>query len=82
VNTISRRERLRLRVLRAAPVAGAVVGHVWRSVVHHGQPLGGLVLLSVGAGQVYGPAGWITAGALLLLDRAVDDRREAKAGAR
>ncbi|GLZ36222.1 hypothetical protein Lesp02_84090 [Lentzea sp. NBRC 105346] len=62
-------------------MAGWVVGHAWRLVAHHGPPVAGLVMLSVGAGQVYGPAGWITAGTVLLVDRAVDEYRDARGGA-
>lgn len=82
VMSSSRRDRLRRWGSGAAAAAGWVVGHAWRYVAHHGAPVAGLVMLSVGAGQVYGPAGWITAGTVLLADRAVDEFREARGGAR
>lgn len=68
----------RPKVRRAVLAGASAAGVAWRGVLAHGTALAGLVALSVGAGQVYGPAGWITAGALLLLDRAVDDHRAAR----
>lgn len=63
---------------RAALAAAGPAGLLWGAVTKHGTAVVGVAALSVGAGQVYGPAGWITAGALLLLDRAVDDHRAAR----
>lgn len=63
---------------RVALVLAEPAGHAWRGIARHGTGVAGLVAVSVGAGQVYGPAGWIAAGVLLLLDRAVDDHRRAR----
>lgn len=65
---------------RAVLASAAPAGHVWAAVAKNGQGVAGLVVVSIGAGQVYGPAGWLTAGVLLLLDRAVDDHRVARGG--
>lgn len=55
--------------------AAVVAGHVWRSVTRYGIAVGAVLLLSIGAGMIYVPAGLITAGLLLLGDRIVDDVR-------
>lgn len=73
------RERLRELTLGAASVAG----HMWRRVARYAtRGTAGLVLLSYGASEVYGPAGWIVAGGFLLADSVVDDLRAARAAER
>jgi hypothetical protein len=62
-----------LTVRLAAPV-GAVVGAVWRAL----PVLLGWALVSVGAWLAWPPAGFLTAGGLLLADQVADrlaDRR-------
>lgn len=59
--------------------AASVLGHCVRLVLDHGPAVGGLAAVSYGAGQVYGPAGWIALGVLLITDRVVDDHRAARA---
>lgn len=58
--------------------SAAAAGHVGRFAADYGTAIVGLGAVSYGAGQVYGPAGWITFGALLLADRIVDDHRAAR----
>lgn len=67
--------RIREQAHRFLLGAAVLAGHAWRGVARYGTAVGGVVLLSVGAAQVYGPAGLIVAGALLLGDRVVDDYR-------
>ncbi|RKT49352.1 hypothetical protein [Saccharothrix australiensis] len=74
MQTIRRPQALR----RWLPGAAAVAGHAVRLVRDYGTAVGGVAALSWGAAQVYGPAGWITLGALLLADRVVDDHRAAR----
>ncbi|ROP36278.1 hypothetical protein [Saccharothrix texasensis] len=62
--------------VRALLGAAVVAGHAWRGVVRHGIAVAAVLLLSIGAGMVFPPAGLITAGLLLLGDRVVDDWRE------
>ncbi|NUT53690.1 MAG: hypothetical protein HOV94_41335 [Saccharothrix sp.] len=61
------------------PGAAAVLGHTMRLVREYGTAVGGVAAVSYGAGQVYGPAGWITLGVLLIADRVVDDHRASRA---
>ena len=65
----------RVWATRALLVLASLAGHVWRSVVSHGTAFLGVAAATIGAGQVYGPAGWITLAVLLLADRVVDDHR-------
>lgn len=60
---------------RLAAPAGAAVGALWRAL----PVLLGWVLVSVGAWLAWPPAGFLTAGALLLADQ-IADRLTARRG--
>lgn len=56
----------------------AAAGYVGRFVLGYGTAITGVGALSYGAAQVYGPAGWMVLGTLLVADRVVDDHRAAR----
>lgn len=62
----SRARVLRVRTARALRSFGRVGLRTWRGVLGDTDVwiVGGLVLLAVGAGRIYGPAGLIVPGAL------------------
>jgi hypothetical protein len=62
-------------LVRLAAPAGAAAGTLWRAL----PVLLGWVLVSVGAWLAWPPAGFLTAGALLLADQ-IADRRTARRG--
>lgn len=78
-NPRARRSKLvawRGRVAGAAAVsAGSVLRALFVAVVAV-RGLAGLALISYGAWLAYPPAGFVTAGLLLLVDRMLDERKE------
>lgn len=72
-STASRRRRERW-LLGAA----AAAGHLGRFLLLYGTAIVGVAAVAYGAAQVYGPAGWITLGLLLIADRFIDDHRAAR----
>ena len=71
--------RLRRLSALALPATATAFGYLGRAVGRYGLPVGGAAALTVGVAQVYAPAGWITAGVLVLADSVVDDVRAARA---
>jgi hypothetical protein len=68
----------RLVVSGRSAAASAVAGLLAAVVAVRG--LAGLALISYGAWLAYPPAGFVTAGVLLLADRVLDERKEPTRG--